>query len=823
MTFLYKITVRILISLLFAVYSILLFKTFFSLNNLTLSFIGAILFAVCYFYIGYIITNLYKKIAFKETALVSAVLAILLMVASPRILQGNKQPALGYVKVTALGIKNDSAHATEVWITGITEGQSAITLRKISVAEKWEKKNNQLVSYKKQPATQEIMITNPGTYQIEFLKHAWSGKVKVEDGKNSTIIDLYGQAPQNKYTYVSNSFIPLKSHNNKLYRYSFILLSFLTLSIFSFIWLAYTKLNKDYFLPLIPLTLFLFFLTDYFPVTLSGKLLAVGTCIAAYYAARKISVKDYINSFTAKEKAFFLLITLYGGFAFVGHELFLASYPVKHLLSKFAYFILFTGWIAFISIAFLGTTELVKNRITAINASTNTLLQNQSARKLYFTFFGIMVACWSIYFIAFFPANMSADSLDQWAQATGIIALNNWHPVFHTLFNRLCIIIYKSPASIALAQIFFMGGVMAGFLLFLYQKGIPAKWLKWAALLCGLIPGNGIMAVTLWKDVPFSIALLWLTLVLAKVVTKEAYFKNKAAYVEVVLALIAAGLFRHNGIPVYIIAVVGLLFYYFKTRKTAILLCISISVLLMAGYFMYISSPARVVQNPTAVKLVAPIHGVAAVNYYNGDLDTETIQEMQSLLPDSIWRSHYLPFSADDYLFFTNRPFVQRLSKWSTSKTLLLYLKTLAKNPYLVIRDRLNGAEMVWNVIEASGSFNFRFAYEVESNKFGFVSTPDPVEDVLEQSMISSAEIADPFLWRAGIYNFLLLLLLLVMAKRKKRYLLFFIPVLATNFSLLLSMTLQNFRYVYYVPMIFGFMWLLSISDLMGKKVKQIN
>jgi hypothetical protein len=655
------------------------------------------------------------------------------------------------------------------------------------------------------------------------MKHEWSGKVKIENGKNTTVVDLYKKNLAESYTYTGTSTIPIKDRAGKMYQFGITALTFITLSLFWFLIFAYVQVKNDYFLLPIPLSLFAFFLSDYFPLTYTGKFLALAVSIGAYLVTRTVSLRDYANTFTTKQKAFFFVAVVYGSFAFVGHQLFLAGYPLREVGYKIASFMLFGGWLTFISIAFLYFTEFVRNKVSERNVQTITSGQNQSSVKLYFTFMAIMVAWWLVYLVAFFPANMSADSLDQWEQATYGSPLNNWHPVFHTLFNRLCLTIYKSPASIALGQILFMAAVMSGWLLFLYQKGIPAKWLKWAAVIIALIPANGIMAVTLWKDVPFTISLVWLTLAIAKIVTNDAYFKQRSAYFEVTIALVAACLFRHNGMLVYILAVAGLLLYYFKTRKTGILVCVVLSMALVGSYFVYISNPARVVPNPPAVKLVAPIDGIAAVLYHNGSLSEETRQEMYKILPDSTWRSHYRPFSADEYLFFTNMPFVENLSKLSTSQVLHLYLNTLAKNPYLVIRDRLNGSEIVWNVLEANGSFNYRYCHVIDPNTFGIHSPDSLIKKVLEHLLELSVKIADPFLWRAGIFNFLTVLLLLSMMKQRKWFLLLFIPVIGTNISLLLSMTLQNFRYVYYVPLIFGFIWLLSISTIMAREKTKTN
>ncbi|WP_133053952.1 DUF6020 family protein [Niastella yeongjuensis] len=423
-----------------------------------------------------------------------------------------------------------------------------------------------------------------------------------------------------------------------------------------------------------------------------------------------------------------------------------------------------------------------------------------------------MILCWLIYLAGFFPANMSADSLVQWEQITGVSQLNNWHPVFHTMFNKFFLSIYHNPVSVSLAQILFMAGIAANWFLFLYKKGVPEKWLIWASIVFGLIPANGAYSVTLWKDIPFTFSLLWLTLVIAKIVSNDGYFKNKMAHIEVVAALVTAALFRHNGIPIYYLAIAALLIYFYKFRKAGILVGVVVSLGLVLWYNHYISDPARVVATPPAIKLVAPIHGMAAVRYYGGQLSAESTQEMEKVLPDSFWVNYYNPFSADEYIF-NKMPFLQNLSNLPTTKAISLYANTFVHNPYLIIRDRLCGAELAWNVFEAPGAYNFKYHTQIDENAFGLKSGDNFLKKILMFGLKASEKVADMFMWRAGIFNILVLLLLFLFLRHRQWYLLLFVPVLGSDAALLLSMTIQNYRYVYFVPMIFGFLWLLYISN----------
>ena len=56
---------------------------------------------------------------------------------------------------------------------------------------------------------------------------------------------------------------------------------------------------------------------------------------------------------------------------------------------------------------------------------------------------------WLLYYIAFYPAGMTPDSLAQWDQAhTG--EFNDWHPIVFTWFIMLLTIIWDSPAIVSL-------------------------------------------------------------------------------------------------------------------------------------------------------------------------------------------------------------------------------------------------------------------------------------------------------------------------------------------------------------------------------------
>lgn len=801
--------IRAFASLLLGTYGSMLLKGHLGVSIFLALPAGLVIALIVFWFLGYTHNKSGNNIFDKRPILLSLGIAgILIITDSGHLNPAIKPQNIARIIITASGEKNDSAKQNEVRITNIYNGSKELKLHNIPLTGGWVKKDNSLVSYSGQPNILELSIDDPDSLKIAFSQNPMAGIIKIEEDSTTTVEDLFSNT---KSTYLYTSRSNITSTQSIYEKIALTAISFLALGIFWYVSLLWARLKNSYHLLAIPISLLLFYASDYFEGSFLKRLILCAMSVGSFYLMNGPKARAFTSNYTKKDKAILLLTIAYATFAFIGYRLFLSEFPINDVPSKLVHFILFGCWLTTILLAFLYITELCKQAV--IKRNIDNTAPHYSHVKLYCTFAGIMLLCWLVFLIGFFPAIMSADSLTQWEQIKGLSKIDNWHPVIHTMFNKFFLSIYDSPVSVALAQMFLMAGIAANFFLFLYKKGIPAKWLMWLALGFALIPANGVYSVTLWKDIPFTFSLLWLTLVLAKIVTDDAYLRKIPSYIEIILALVCAALFRHNGMPVFILAVVGLLIYFFKTKKIALVICITISVGLVAWYNSYISDPSRVIPNPPSVKLVAPVHGMAAVRYYGGHLSAEATQEMEKVLPDSIWVNFYNPFSADEYIYFCNRPFIENLANLPTGKAVSLYANAFAQNPYLIIRDRLCGAELLWNVYDAPGAYNYKYHTQIDENNLGLTMSDNFVKKVLKWYLEKSEKLADPLLWRAGIYNILVLFLLFAFLKQRKWYLLIFIPVLGSIFALLLSMTIQNFRYVYFAPLIFGFLWLLYISN----------
>ena len=181
---------------------------------------------------------------------------------------------------------------------------------------------------------------------------------------------------------------------------------------------------------------------------------------------------------------------------------------------------------------------------------------------------------WGIYLLAFFPGMMSADSMVQWGQVlTGKFV--DHHPAFHTFLIWLLTRIYLSPAVIAIAQIIALAFVAGLWFAFFERLGIH-RWIIWVlTIIFAVIPVNGTMVNTLWKDIPYSIAVLGLTLIIARVVvTKGAWIDSLSARIILGVTTALVLLLRHDGLTVGVGILLLLIIVYPYKWKSWLVSCL---------------------------------------------------------------------------------------------------------------------------------------------------------------------------------------------------------------------------------------------------------
>jgi hypothetical protein len=188
----------------------------------------------------------------------------------------------------------------------------------------------------------------------------------------------------------------------------------------------------------------------------------------------------------------------------------------------------------------------------------------------------------AFYLRIFWPALMSNDSLAQWREVL-LGQFSDVAPAFHTMTNWLIARIWLSPTAVAITQLLALSLAAAWALGRMRRHGMSRAAAVVTCLVFALLPATGILAITLWKDIPYSIAMLVLTIFVMEMIhSGGAWLAGRASWVllGVVLALVA--LYRHNGMPVGLgTPVVLALVYRSQWRRLALALGLTI-VLVMA-------------------------------------------------------------------------------------------------------------------------------------------------------------------------------------------------------------------------------------------------
>ncbi len=221
-------------------------------------------------------------------------------------------------------------------------------------------------------------------------------------------------------------------------------------------------------------------------------------------------------------------------------------------------------------------------------------IQIQTARvhipfgKAFLIAFGVIVLCWIPYMIIMFPGAMNADTRDQVAQITGNSQFcftarmiqntsdflwNNNHPVFFTLILKCFVALGGTLGSYSLGfeiyavlQSLIFAAVIAYLLTKLRSYGFSRRIFCGFVMFFSLNPLFPLWGMTIMKDVPFTIMLvfscIWLYEILSE--KRQAGIKECAMLGGAVLGMM---LFRNNGFFMALLTIPCLVFLLWREKK----------------------------------------------------------------------------------------------------------------------------------------------------------------------------------------------------------------------------------------------------------------
>lgn len=312
---------------------------------------------------------------------------------------------------------------------------------------------------------------------------------------------------------------------------------------------------------------------------------------------------------------------------------------------------------------------------------------------------GILLLFWLPYLLSLAPGNLFEDSLDSIGQMLSHgHPVSNHHPMFYTLaigvFLKAGQLLFHSLNGgvflFTLCQAALMIACVTGELVFLFRRGAPrwALYLSLAFFAC--MPIYPAYAVTMWKDVPYSCALLLLSLLLSDLSRDRMPPGWRAA---LFLLFLSAMMTRNNGLYTALFA--GILGAPLCRRaRRGILAALLSSVLL----FSCVSALAVRLWNITgdfAESVGIPLQQLGYTINDGGSFSQADREYLFRLCPEEVWNYAYRPM-LDDPLKWNPRFDLQFLYETKT-QFLGVWLRGLIQNPLRYLRGYLLATYGFWS------------------------------------------------------------------------------------------------------------------------------
>jgi len=705
-------------------------------------------------------------------------------------------PLETFVTITATGEKNEASLSSEVWIVDIAVDGKNLNLSRY-LTDGWvRKEGGELVS------TEGSVTLKLKQYQnlyIGFVAHPWSGIVEVTSPSGTERDDLYLEA---EYTTRFAIYVPFTPISDSIA----------------------TPWALD----------FVFVLAAVCALAVAKKFVLS----LLRYGIKKITpLPDFMRKYYRVIPCLFLIIiSVCLSFCLFGYRLFLYHDLVEANFRTIVMFCILT--VAMIPIVFMIIYCLeVRNFrpiVTIENTETNTL-------KIWILSAGIQALLLVIIASAFYPGNMTGDSTYQWSVAIGTNELYNYHSPLALIIMRLCYMIWPNLFSVIIFQILWFVTIVSSILCFFYKKGMSKKMLIFISFLIPFIPTNYMMLTLVTKNTFFSISVLWATYTIIRLIDNTTlFFRNHFLKLQFLISWSIVCLIRPNALicilPISILLILIFAKYYKQLRiYPLVILC---SLLLIIGVTNGpIYNLLGVKRAEASFAHYGPIISPLGAAYkYGATLPKDTLDDMEKILPLTEWYSRYNPYDRDRFGWEVPRPDYSQVQ----FKTLFkYYFDLLLARPDIVIKDRLDATNIIWNVFDDpklgthrgmvgrnDGSNNIsdmpELFLEEDLQTNGLYLTDNVLQKPVLSFYIATSKLPlfDALLWRNGLYVIVLLCMILYAVSNKYyKLLLSYLSILCILLTYILTLSWQLYQYIWFFPLsvcTFG-----GYTILMSRKTKE--
>ncbi|HVM05754.1 MAG TPA: DUF6020 family protein [Acidimicrobiales bacterium] len=405
------------------------------------------------------------------------------------------------------------------------------------------------------------------------------------------------------------------------------------------------------------------------------------------------------------------------------------------------------------------------------------------------------------WYAALRPGLMSADSLAVWQQATG----GGWvdiHAPAYTASVWLSAQIVGGPDLVTLGQSLFLAAAIVAVSRAVARLGAPLRPVLVVSAVVAASPMVGAFAVSLWKDVPYTAAVLFAA---ARVfdVTRLRMAGDAvggATVASLTAWLLVAAAFRQNGVlfALAVLAVLGIVLKGDRRRVAAA----AAAVLAFTFVLKSVVYPAMgVARTPTQATIGLFLHDIAAVaRTHPAVFEREDRAVLARNAPFEVWRARSASYGCGSANWQHSPDFDWAKVEGRAGDYLALWTETLREQPRRVLANRLCVGAIAWQPW-VDGSV-FTVSRGIDRNDLGLRTRP--LIPGIERAAVATIDrMDDPavqrLLWRGTTWIYLSLAVLAVTVARLRRasLLLAALPAVALQFSVFLVSPAQDARYMF--------------------------
>jgi len=354
-------------------------------------------------------------------------------------------------------------------------------------------------------------------------------------------------------------------------------------------------------------------------------------------------------------------------------------------------------------------------------------------------------AVWTIYLLAFWPGILTEDSIEQWTDLTSGV-IRGYHSPLQTSIHGLLTRVWNSPAIVVLAQILALSAAYTAVATECAARMAPRWLLATTTVLVSTIPANGFLVVTLWKDVPYAVALLWIAALTLRLARLGGRMASRWQGTQMAAALTAAATFRHNGLPTVLLFVVLLVWVTRAPRRPAWRVSATALVAIL-GIYLGLLPLLGVRPYHPAFRDQVMLHQVAAAMRPGTAYDQQDFAALGQVMPLANWVHDYRCESVVPTLagVLAHSPEAQYDALRPSLR--VAWYHAVTRSPRVMLAHLACVTGVIWN---PSASF-YLVATDIVPNGHGLKTAP--LLPSVNRALISLLQTTSDRAWRAVVWG----------------------------------------------------------------------